>query len=432
MARFLFCPVPHNGALFPSVPVALELCSRGHEVAYVINPELEPVVSEQKLRCFVVPGGVYGPLVSNRRASQPEGPETTGFHQYLLGPLASQVESLDRIATDFAADVLVDGVLPLAPRVVSELRGIPNASITTAVFPIPTRDALFPSGDGQLPPENELGRSLARLAQIVQRERLGDEVIAWNATRASLGLRPVTEHPCLGASSPYLVMLPWPPAFEYPRSDLPSQFWFVGPLVWQANLDGVPTSLSILEKTTPVVFISQGTVFNRDPVIVKLALQALACEPVQVVATVCRPFDPMEFEPIPGNAILERYIPFSALADRLSLVVTHAGPGTVHAALSAGIPVIVLPLAVDQFEVAARCVYSGAGIRLDPATCTVERLRAAARAVLGEPHYRANAARLQREYARLGGPRLAATLLEQLATTRRPVVRTDSRVLTPR
>jgi MGT family glycosyltransferase len=423
VARFLFCPVPQIGAVFPSVPVALELRSRGHDVAYVINPELEPILTDQSIRCFVVPHGVYGPSRPRRTSFPTAGSQTTGFHQYLLGPLPSQLESLDRIVADFAPGVLVDGVLPLAPRVLSELRGIPNASIATAVFPIPTRDALFPYGDGHLPPTTEFDRSLARLAQLVQQERLHDEVIAWNEARVSFGLCAVTEHPWLSASSPFLVILPWAPAFEYPRTDLPSQFWFVGPLVWQAKLDGLAASVASLEKTTPIVFVSQGTVFNRDPVVVKLALQALAHEPVQVVATVCRPFHPSEFEPVPPNAILARYVPFSALADQVALVVTHAGPGTVHAALSAGIPVIVLPLAVDQFEVAARCVYSGAGIRLDPATCTPEMLRAAARTVLDEPRYRANAGRLQREYARMGGPRQAATLLEQLAATGQPVLR---------
>jgi MGT family glycosyltransferase len=230
-------------------------------------------------------------------------------------------------------------------------------------------------------------------------------------------------HPARSAASPDLVLLATSPALEYPRADLPRQFWFTGPLIWQSRLSRMPARVAALRTRHPIVYVSQGATYNRNPAILKLAFRALGCEPVQMVATVVRAFDAAEFDPLPNNVILERFVPFSELVDRLSVVITHGGAGAVQAALGRGVPVIVLPLAADQFEVAARCAWTGAGIRLDPRTCTASQLREAVQKILWDPFYRINARRIMDSFASLNGPALAATLLERLAQTRKAVLR---------
>ena len=430
MARFLFCPAPEAGDTYPAVPVALALKSRGHEVACLTSPAFEPDLHHERIPSFSMPGGVYG-------TGQPSGPDAVCRSLFvaapphssaaeIVGALRAQAETLERVFDEFRADVLVDGSFPFAARLLSEARGIPRASIHAGCFPIPTRDPLFPYGPGQPPPTDERGRTLARLASLMQAEQDRDAVMAWDAARASLDLPACGVHPARSAASPDLVLLATPPALEYPRSDLPPQFWFTGPLTWQTRLACMPERVAGLTTRAPIVYVSQGATYNRNPVILRRAFEALGSEPVQIVATVVRAFDPAEFEPLPSNAILERFVPFSELVDRLSLVITHGGAGAVHAALSRGVPVIVLPLAADQFEVAARCAWTGAGIRLDPWACTAAQLREAVRNILSDPSYRARAREIGNSCARLGGPELAATLLERLAETRQPVLRPAS------
>lgn len=407
MARFLFCPVPEAGDVYPTVPVALELRSRGHQVAYLTNSDFKADLSNEGLPYYSTPGAIYG-------TDEPHS-DATG--------VAPQLETLARVFHEFPADVLVDGAFPLGPRLFSESQGIPRASIHAGCFPIPTSDPLFPYGPGQPPPTDDRGRTLARLAALARQEQQRQETAAWDATRASLGLPPSGLHPTNSPASPYLVLLASSPALEYPRSDLPPQFWFTGPLVWQSRRWPMPERVARLAPREPIVYVSQGGTYNRNPVILKRAFQALAGEPVQVVATTFRALEPAAFHPLPGNVILERFIPFSEFVDRVSLVITHGGAGAVQAALSRGVPVITLPFTADQFEVAARCVWTGAGIRLDPWETTVEQLRSAVRTILSEPAYRANARRIMNTCAQLGGASLAADLLERLAVTREPVCR---------
>jgi UDP:flavonoid glycosyltransferase YjiC (YdhE family) len=73
-----------------------------------------------------------------------------------------------------------------------------------------------------------------------------------------------------------------------------------------------------------------------------------------------------------------------------SLVVTHAGLGTVSAALAFGVPMVCLPLGRDQPLTAARVEAVGAGRILAPAA-PVETVRAAIADVLADGRYRAAA-----------------------------------------
>ena len=413
MPRFLFCPVPEAGDLFPTVPVALALRAAGHEVAYLTSPDLEPVLRFEGLRCIVTPGGVWGSEAPTRPEALPDQ----------LARLPDQLEVLLRAVTDVRADVIVDGAFPFAPRLLAELRGLPHATIQSGSFPIPTNDALFPHGPGHAPPKDETGRSLARLAHVIQTEREEGEVRAWDEARASLGLPPSFAHPWRAASSTDLVLLPTNPALEYPRTDLPAQFWFVDPLIWQKRLGTeMPPRVAALTGR-PIVYVSQGATYNKNPVVIRLAIEALRSEPVDVVATTVRPFDPEEFGPLPSNVLVERFVPFSELAPKLSLAITHAGAGTVHAALSHGVPLILLPFTADQLEVAARCAWAGVGVRLHPFHVHGRGPSGGGEAGSRGSEHRGHARRIMRGYAAQGGPNRAAALLAQLARTRQPVRR---------
>jgi MGT family glycosyltransferase len=411
MARFLFCPVPEAGDVFPTVPVALELRAAGHQVAYLTSPDFEPILRLEGFQCVVTAGGVWG-------SEAPSSPESLAEQ---LVRLPDQLDVLSRAVAEVRAEVLVDGAFPFAPRLLAEQRGMPHATVQSGSFPIPTNDALFPHGPGRAPPTDDTGRTLARLAHVLQTEQEEPEVRAWNDARASLGLAPSRTHPWRSEASPQLVLLPTSPALEYPRTDLPEQFWFVGPLVWQMPAPMPPRVAALTGR--PLVYVSQGATYNRNPVLIRLALEALRDQAVNVVVTMVREWSEGELGPLPANVVVERFVPFSELAPRLSLAITHGGAGTVHTALSHGVPLVVLPFTADQHEVAARCAWTGAGLRLDPFTSSPAELLAAVKAILGNPGHRNQARRIMHSFAALEGPPLATSLLDRLARTGQPVRR---------
>jgi UDP:flavonoid glycosyltransferase YjiC (YdhE family) len=88
-----------------------------------------------------------------------------------------------------------------------------------------------------------------------------------------------------------------------------------------------------------------------------------------------------------------RSAPHAQLFPEAAVVVTHAGMGTVTRALAAGAPLVCIPMGRDQHDVAARVVYSGAGLRLRP-SAKPDAIRSAVERVIREPSFRASAGRI--------------------------------------
>jgi len=94
-------------------------------------------------------------------------------------------------------------------------------------------------------------------------------------------------------------------------------------------------------------------------------------------------------------------------------MVTHAGLGSVAAALSQGVPLVCTPMGRDQHLNAQRTAHLGAAIDVgaDPGADTIA---AAVRTVLADPSYGEAAARIASVSRRSGGPAAAVTDLESL------------------
>ena len=91
----------------------------------------------------------------------------------------------------------------------------------------------------------------------------------------------------------------------------------------------------------------------------------------------------------PSNAVVKAFVPHLHVLPAASVVVTHAGHGTVLSALAHGLPLLCLPNPVaDQPALAQRVSELGAGLQLDGETATAEEIRAAVDALLTDAKYR--------------------------------------------
>jgi UDP:flavonoid glycosyltransferase YjiC (YdhE family) len=166
-------------------------------------------------------------------------------------------------------------------------------------------------------------------------------------------------------------------AFEYPRPDLPRLVHFIGPLLpavpddftrptWWANVENARS------KGTPVVLVTQGTIATDAGELIEPTLRALEFEDLLVVAAGA---DASELEHIPGNAQVERFVPFTALMPLVDAYVTNGGYGGVTIALANGVPVLSGGTTEDKVEVGQRVAYSGVGINLKTNRPSERKLR---------------------------------------------------------
>ena len=119
------------------------------------------------------------------------------------------------------------------------------------------------------------------------------------------------------------------------------------------------------------MLVTTSSEFQDDGRLVRTALDALADEDVEVVATM--PAAELTGD-VPANARVERFVPHAPLLARAACAVTHGGAGATQKALAAGVPVCVVPFGRDQLEV-ARESRSPAQARGFPRKAEPERLR---------------------------------------------------------
>jgi rhamnosyltransferase subunit B len=128
---------------------------------------------------------------------------------------------------------------------------------------------------------------------------------------------------------------------------------------------------------------------------------------------------------LPDGVLWLPYVPLRALLPRVAALVHHGGIGTTAEALRAGVPQVIVPLAYDQFDNAARveALAAGCGLAGGAAGARPHALARALERLLASPRVQAGCARAARLAAAdeaasdLGGQ--AESLLGLSATLRR-------------
>jgi hypothetical protein len=168
--------------------------------------------------------------------------------------------------------------------------------------------------------------------------------------------------------------------------------------------------------TRPVIYVTLGThpFFNR-PEFFRTILAGLATLDCDVAATLGEHTPPVSLGAQPSNVHLERWLPLPLLLPRCSLVVCHAGSGTLLASLAAGLPLLLLPRGADQFDNAAASARAGVARFVLPEVLTPDAIARGVEQLLTTGAYRQAAARLRTELDALPAPSAVVPLLEGLA-----------------
>lgn len=199
-----------------------------------------------------------------------------------------------------------------------------------------------------------------------------------NPLREKIGLQPIRRMMKDWWMSPDLTIAMFPDWFSVPPSDVPKQVTNVGfPLTDSAELIApeVDQQLkSILAKfgdNRPVVFAPGSAHFHARAFLTK-AVEA--CRRLNLPAILLSA-NPNEVpSDLPSNIVSAEYLPFSKLFPHARAVVHHGGIGTTSQCFAAGVPQVVLPMAFDQFDNAARVQKCGVGTWMPMTRVTVSSL----------------------------------------------------------
>lgn len=368
------------------------LAGRGHDVT---------LETWRRWRAHVEAGGM-------RFVAAPEYPVFPTTEQP-LGPYEAVVRATGQTRAalrETAPDAVVHDILTLAPALAAELEGVPAATLVPHVYPVGA-PGFPPYAFGARMPRTRLGRRAWRAFDRPVAAGLRRGRAELNDTRSQLGLPPVERFH--GGLSPRLCIVGTFPQLEYPR-DWPQEVHVVGPLQWEPPFDDVDPPPG----EAPLVLVAPSTAQDPQHRLLRAALAGLAGEPVRVLASWNR-------KPLPGpvpvaaNARLVEWVSYSRTMPGCSLVVCHAGHGTLVRALSCGAPVLAVPHAGDMAENAARVAWAGAGARLPWRMLSPVALRLAVRRALEDSSLALRAGELASWARKHDGAARAADLVEALA-----------------
>lgn len=262
-----------------------------------------------------------------------------------------------------------------------------------------------PYGPGLPPLKGRLGRVRdAALRPFVTGTLEKSMLPRLNRIRAQAGARTV------GSSDDFirraeLMLVASAEPFEYPHPDWGDAVHMIGACPFDPVADS-PDWLNAIED--PIVLVSTSSERQDDSGLALTAIEALADEPVHVVATL--PAGLPTGMTVPTNATVCEFVPHGPVLDRAVCAVTHGGMGVTQKALSRGVPVCVVPYGRDQLEVARRVEVSGCGTRLPASQLNAKRLRGKIEQAMTMT---AGARRVAEGFAATGGVARGADLVEQ-------------------
>jgi MGT family glycosyltransferase len=382
--RFLIVTWEAGGGIPPALGLGRLLAAQGHDVRILAPGTLRARVEATGCAWRPFPTSAeFDPAAGRSADDQQAYIEETFFGRELPAALAAEV------AAERPDALVVDALLATTVSA-AQATGVPTAALVHTLRRFHASLERF--GRWGLGPTNEL------------RAELGLEPIGETAVTlfAELQLRCEIE----------LVALP---AQLDPRSALEDNTVYVGPIP-EEDTPSEPLELRWpADDPAPLVVVGLSSNYMHQEQLLERILEALAALPVHVLATTGPELDPDEVR-APAGIELRRFVQHAAVMPRAALVVTHAGTGTLMAAFAAGVPCVCIPLGRDQPVNAAAVAELGVGFAL-PTDATVEQIRTAVEAALGNASLCDRAADMRDAIAAYGDGRVAVDALERLATT---------------
>ena len=179
------------------------------------------------------------------------------------------------------------------------------------------------------------------------------------------------------------------PSFDFSAPQLPANVRYVGPQL--DDPDWAASAKWQRKGSEPLVLVATSSIYQDQVDLLARIAAGLRQLPVRAVLTTGRAVDPAEIQAGANVEVLQT-APHARVLREASVVVTHAGHGTVMKALAAGVPLVCIPMGRDQKDNTVRVLRLGAGIRLSKKS-TPTQIAAAITEILERPQYLAAARR---------------------------------------
>jgi len=361
MLHFVFSPLGSAGDVHPMLGIAIELHRRGHKVTILANSHFRELIERYGLK-FVELGSKeeFFAVLNHPDLWNPLRAFKYVFRTAVQPYLRRQYEVLaEHWQTDRA--VAVANCLGFGARMAQEKLGLPLVTVHMQPAVLWSR----------FEPPTFYGVFGPRWFQHIQ-YRLAERLVIdcticpeVNPLRAELGLPPMRQT-TRWWHSPQFVLCLFPPWFAPPQPDWPNHLVQTDFPLWDEGNDAkLPAEVEdFLNAGEPPIVFTPGSANVFGAQFFQAAVAA--CQQLGRRGMLLTRFGEQIPQRLPNQVKHFAYVSFSRLLPRCAALVHHGGIGTTAQGLAAGIAQLVMPLAHDQFDNAARVKRLGVGDSLAP------------------------------------------------------------------
>jgi rhamnosyltransferase subunit B len=412
--QVLLLALGSHGDVHPFVGVARRLRERGHQVTIAANEHFKPLIDRS--------GFAFEPLGTaeeyKRLASNPDlWHRRKALRVVWENGVVASLRPAYELTMGFASrpDAVVAGSsLAVGMLMAEEKLGKPMALVhlSPAIVRSDFDTPVLPGSPARPWMPRWLKRGITWLGDVAVIDPLMKPGI--DSFRREIGLPPLCRHVFEWWSEAGRIIGFWPEWFAKPQPDWPPQMRLAGfPLYDEKDLapmgDEVKSFLAAGE--APVAFTAGSAMWSEHPF---FAESARACEMLGVRGILLTRYREHVPASLPKNVIHVAYAPFSELLPRCAALVHHGGIGTTAQALAAGIPQLIMPLAHDQPDNAARVKRLGVGLEVSPQKYRARRVSSILEELTREGEIRVRCSEVRRWFNGQNGAEAACGLIEAM------------------
>lgn len=402
MAKILITTLPHEGHLNPTFGIASELRQRGHTISYLGHPLINGKIREQDF-----------PILENRKM----GPADIGFFINLLllqksqgeremklamklftSRLKPQVRHISKLLKSYQPDILINDAFHYATALAAEKHDLPWVDCWTA---------------GMMHPDSE--PYLAPVAKESLHKLLGYFDARINRVRDGMGLEKNTAGSFLKPSK-WLQLYTTCLEVEPHIANLGSTAACIGPCIGdrQETPIDIDELFSDSDKSYPLVYVSFGTFFNRNKKSIRKLIESAEKLKIRMLISTPLVNSKHQFKLPNNNVVLLERVPQRQVLNQTQIFITHGGNNSVQEALSAGVPMLVTPIAGEQQYNAKRVRWLGAGEIIDVNLDSTVEITNKIKLLLNNSIFSKRASVIQEKLKKYNAPEQAADLIENI------------------
>ena len=411
--RIIVSPIGSAGDVHPLVGLATSLKLRGHEVTVLTSGYFNELLERRGLDHVEL--GTKEDFL--RLANDPHL-----WHPYRAFPhicrhgisqiLRDQYRAIEERMVP-GETVVISSCLGFGARIAQEKLGVPL--VTAHLQPAP----LWSDYDSPKLPGMLMGPGIPRWVKRWQ-FRLGETLIidrvvreVTTTFRRELGLPPIRRTTDWW-HSPQLVMCLFPEWYGPRQPDWPANLVHTEFPLWDDGAGTVtPEAVArFLGNGDPPLVFTPGSAMMYGEAFFRAAVEA--CQRLGRRGILLSSFNSHIPASLPESIRHFEYVPFSNVLPHAAGIVHHGGIGTTAQGLAAGIPQLVMPMAHDQFDNAARLKRFGVGDWLNRASFSGPAVSQRLQGLLDSADVRHQCTQLASRFSRDHRAEAACDLIEHL------------------